>query len=48
MKVSMRIGLWIAILWVIAGILILVFPEVINWLLGVCLIAVGILSYFRK
>ena len=45
---KVRIGLWIAILWVIAGILILVFPEVINELLGVCLIAVGILSYFRK
>ncbi len=42
------IGLWIAILWVVAGILIIIFPDVLNWLLGVALVAVGVLSYFRK
>ncbi len=42
------IGLWIAILWVVAGILIIVFPGILTWLLGIALIAVGVLSYFRK
>jgi len=42
------IGLWTAILWVVAGILIMIFPDVLNWLLGVALISLGILSYFRK
>ncbi len=42
------IGLWIAILWVVAGILVIIFPDVLNWLLGVALVAVGVLSYFRK
>lgn len=43
-----RIGLWISILWVVAGILVIIFPYIINWLLGIALIAVGVLSYFRK
>ncbi len=47
MKVK-GIGLWIAILWVIAGILVIVLPEMIGWGLGVALIAVGILTYFKK
>ncbi|MFC1912649.1 DUF3096 domain-containing protein [Chloroflexota bacterium] len=47
MKVP-KLGLWIAVLWVVAGILIIVFPAVLNWLLGVALILVGILTYFRK
>ena len=42
------IGLWIAILWVVAGILVIIFPDVLNWLLGVALISVGVLSYFKK
>jgi len=42
------IGLWIAILWVVAGILVIVFPDILSWLLGVALVAVGVLSYFRK
>ena len=42
------IGLWIAILWVVAGILVIVFPDVLSWLLGIALVAVGVLSYFRK
>ncbi len=42
------IGLWIAILWVVAGILIIVFPDTLNWLLGAALIIIGALSYFRK
>ena len=43
-----RLGLWIAILWVVAGILVIIFPNIVNWLLGAALILVGILSYFRK
>ncbi|GEM_PF-4441980 len=45
---TMKIGLWISILWVVAGILVIIFPYVINWLLGIALIAVGVLSYFKK
>jgi len=45
---TVRIGLWIAILWVVAGILVLIFPNIMNWLLGIALIGVGILTYFRK
>ncbi|MBA7558969.1 hypothetical protein ES708_00581 [subsurface metagenome] len=42
------IGLWTAILWVVAGILIMVFPDVLNWLLGVALISLGILTFLKK
>ncbi len=42
------IGLWTAILWVVAGILIMIFPDVLNWLLGVALISLGILTFLRK
>ena len=45
---TMKLGVWIAILWVVAGILVLIFPDIISWLLGIALIAVGVLSYFRK
>ena len=41
------IGLGIAILWVIAGILIIVLPNVLNWLLGLALVTIGVLSYFK-
>jgi len=47
-KQAMKLGLWIAILWVVAGILVLIFPTIINWLLGIALIAVGVLTFFRK
>ena len=47
MKVT-GIGLWIAILWVVAGIVVIVLPDIMKWLLGVALIAVGILTYFKK
>ena len=47
-KQAMKLGLWIAILWVVAGILVLIFPNVINWLLGIALIAIGVLSFFRR
>jgi len=47
MKIT-GIGLWIAILWVVAGIVVIIYPDVVNWLLGVALIVVGILTYFKK
>ena len=47
MKVT-GIGLWIAILWVVAGIVVIVLPDIMKWLLGTALIAVGILTYFKK
>ena len=43
-----RIGLLMAILWVVAGILVMIFPNVMNWLLGVALITVGVLTYLSK
>ncbi len=48
MKNVKGIALWISILWVIVGILIIIFPLVLNWLLGIALIAVGVLTYFSK
>jgi len=42
------IGLWTAILWVVAGVLIMIFPDVLNWLLGIALIALGVLTFFKK
>jgi hypothetical protein len=45
---TMKLGVWIALLWVVAGILVLIFPDIIRWLLGIALVAVGVLSYFRK
>ena len=49
MKVKVtKIGLLITILWVAAGIVVIILPEMINWGLGIALIAVGVLSYFRK
>ncbi len=47
MKTS-KIGILIAILWVAAGIIAIALPDMINWGLGVALIAVGVLSYFKK
>ncbi|MFC1914671.1 DUF3096 domain-containing protein [Chloroflexota bacterium] len=43
-----QLGLWISVLWVVAGILVIIFPNILNWLLGVALILVGILTYFKK
>ncbi|MFC1912747.1 DUF3096 domain-containing protein [Chloroflexota bacterium] len=43
-----QIGLWIAVLWVVAGILVIVFPNILSWLLGVALILVGVLTFLRK
>jgi len=43
-----KLGLWIAALWVVAGILIIVLPDILNWLLGIALILVGVLTFLKK
>ncbi len=39
---------WIGIVWIIAGILVLVLPHLINWLIGIAIIVVGVLHLLRK
>jgi len=41
-------GLWMGIIAIVVGILILVFPELLRWILGIALIVVGILAILRK
>ena len=43
MKIS-----WIGVFLVVAGILVLVLPNLINWLIGITLIVVGILYLIKK
>ena len=43
MKIS-----WIGVILVVAGILVLVLPNLINWLIGITLIVVGILYLVKK
>jgi uncharacterized membrane protein HdeD (DUF308 family) len=45
MKVT---GLWIGIIAIILGIVIIVRPNLIEWLVGIGLIVLGILSIIRK
>ena len=41
-------GLWMGIIAVVVGILILAFPELIRWILGIALIVMGILAILRR
>jgi len=41
-------GLWMGIIAIVVGILILVFPELLRWILGIALIVLGILAILRK
>lgn len=41
-------GLWMGIIAIVIGILILAFPDLLRWILGIGLIAVGILAILRK
>ncbi len=41
MKIS---GLWMGILAIIIGILVLVLPELIRWLIGIGLIVLGVIA----
>ena len=45
MKIS---GVWIGVIAIILGILVLAFPSLIRWLIGVGLIVLGILAIVRK
>ena len=39
---------WIGVIFIIAGILILVLPNIIEYLIGIGLIIIGILYFVRK
>jgi len=41
-------GLWMGIIAIVIGILILAFPDLLRWILGIGLIVVGILVILRK
>jgi hypothetical protein len=45
MKVT---GVWMGVLAIILGILVLAFPDLIRWFIGVGLIVLGILALVRK
>ncbi|MFP3898049.1 MAG: hypothetical protein ACLFVD_01900 [Dehalococcoidia bacterium] len=37
-------GLWMGIIAVVVGILIIAFPELIRWILGIALIVMGLMA----
>jgi hypothetical protein len=39
---------WIGLVWIIAGILVLVLPHLINWLIGIAIIVVGVLHFLHR
>lgn len=41
-------GLWMGIIAIVIGILILAFPDLLRWILGIGLIVVGLLAILRK
>jgi len=45
MKVT---GLWMGIIAIVVGILVLAFPDLLRWILGIGLIVVGILAILRR
>jgi uncharacterized membrane protein HdeD (DUF308 family) len=45
MKIS---GTWMGVIFVIFGVLVLVFPESLRWLVGVFFIVSGILALIKK
>ena len=40
--------LWLGIIAIVFGVLILVFPHLLAWLVGIALIVIGILAILRK
>jgi len=50
MKISaMKISrLWMGIIAIVAGILVLAFPHLLQWIVGLFLIVIGILAIVRK
>ncbi len=45
MKIS---GLWMGIIAIVAGILVLAVPHLLQWIVGLFLIVIGILAIMRK
>jgi uncharacterized membrane protein HdeD (DUF308 family) len=45
MKIS---GLWMGVIAIIVGILVLAWPDLIRWFIGVGLIVMGILALIRR
>lgn len=39
---------WIGVVLVVIGILVLVLPHLINWLIGIGIIVVGVLHFIQK
>jgi hypothetical protein len=42
------VGLWTGITAIVVGILVLVFPDLLRWILGIGLIVVGLLAVLRR
>jgi len=40
--------MWLGIIAIVFGILILVFPHLLAWLVGIALIVIGILAILRR
>ena len=41
-------GLWIGIIIIIFGILVLVLPGLLRWIVGIALIVIGVLAALRR
>ncbi len=39
---------WIGAITVVAGILVLVFPLIINWIIGITLIVIGVFNFLER
>ena len=45
----MRIGgLWMGVIAIVFGILVLALPDLLRWLVGICLIVIGVLAVIGK
>jgi len=45
----MRIGgLWMGVIAIVFGILVLALPDLLRWLVGICLIVIGVLAVTGK
>jgi hypothetical protein len=41
-------GLWMGIIAIVVGILVIAFPDLIRWIVGIGLIVVGVLAILGK
>jgi len=45
----MRIGgVWMGVIAIVFGILVLALPDLLRWLVGICLIVIGVLAVTGK